>query len=59
MAGPGRVGDFDVFVDDDGTGYHVRTGFVVEKLTANLTAGSGDFGTFSTPKPSEGPGQLS
>ena len=55
VAGPGRIGDFDVFVDDDGTAYHVRTGFVVEKLTANYTAGTGEYTTFKTPSRSEGP----
>lgn len=38
LPGRGSVGDFDVFVDDDGTGYHVRTGFDIVKLTPDLTA---------------------
>ncbi len=41
--GAGRIGDFYVFVDDDGTAYHVRTGVVIEKLSADLTAGTGDY----------------
>lgn len=42
VAGPGRIGDYDLFVDDDGTAYHVRTGLVIEKLTANYTSGTGE-----------------
>ena len=38
LPGDGSVGDFDVFVDDDGTGYHVRTGFDIVRLTSELTA---------------------
>lgn len=41
LSGSGRVGDYDLFVDDDGTAYHVRTGIVIEKLNADYTAGSG------------------
>jgi len=49
LDGPGRIGDFYVFVDDDGTAYHVRTGFVIEKLTADFTAGTGEYYTLSLP----------
>ncbi|EDQ88893.1 uncharacterized protein MONBRDRAFT_26063 [Monosiga brevicollis MX1] len=55
MAGSGRIGDYDIFVDDDGIAYHVRTGFVVEQLTANYTASTGNFTTFSTPQAAEAP----
>ncbi len=49
LHGSGRIGDFYLFVDDDGTGYHVRTGIVIEKLTRDLTAGTGDYSTLSLP----------
>lgn len=52
---PCRTGDYDVFVDDDGQAYHVRTGFVVERLDEDYLGGTGQFSTFSTPKPSEAP----
>jgi hypothetical protein len=42
MAGSGRIGDYDVFVDEDGTAYHVRTGLTIEVLASNLTAGTGN-----------------
>ena len=42
MAGQGRVGDYDLFVDDDGAAFHVRTGLVVERLNAEYTAGTGE-----------------
>jgi hypothetical protein len=41
LSGSGRIGDYDVFVDDDGAAYHVRTGLTIERLAANWTAGSG------------------
>lgn len=50
-----KIGDFDIFVDEDGNAYHVRTGFVIEKLNATYTGVSGETYHFSTPKPSEGP----
>ena len=31
-------GDFSIFVDDDGAAYHVRVGFIVEKLTDDYLA---------------------
>lgn len=37
MPGSGRIGDFDLFMDDDGVAYHVRTGFDVVKLDENFT----------------------
>lgn len=46
MHGEGRTGDFNLFVDDDGTAYHVRTGLVIEKLTADYRAGSGTTGSY-------------
>jgi Glycosyl hydrolases family 43 len=49
LHGTGRPGDFDLFVDDDGTAYHVRTGIVIERLTGNFTAGTGDDYSLSLP----------
>ena len=49
LHGDGRTGDFHLFVDDDASVYHVRTGIVIERLTADLTAGTGDFYTLSLP----------
>ena len=42
LAGKGRVGDYDLFVDDDGAAYHVRTGLVIARLDGNYTRGTGD-----------------
>eukprot|EP01006_Ploeotia_vitrea_P060439 TRINITY_DN75911_c0_g1_i1.p1 TRINITY_DN75911_c0_g1~~TRINITY_DN75911_c0_g1_i1.p1 ORF type:complete len:365 (-),score=34.84 TRINITY_DN75911_c0_g1_i1:55-1149(-) len=58
MHGHGRSdgsGDFALFVDDDGTAYHVRDGFVIEKLNASYTGVTPEVGYLHTPKPSEGP----
>ena len=55
MPGSGRIGDFNIFVDDDGSAYHVRTGFDVVKLNANYTGPETHVSAFSTPKASEGP----
>ena len=49
LHGTGRTGDFYLFVDDDGTAYHVRTGIVIEKLTPDFTAGTGDYYSLSLP----------
>src|SRR5262249_13935740 len=49
LHGSGRIGDFYVFVDDDGTAYHVRTGVVVEKLSADFTAGTGEIYELNLP----------
>jgi beta-xylosidase len=50
MHGKGRpgedaTGDFDLFVDDDGSAYQVRTGLVIEKLTPDFMAGTGETGS--------------
>ena len=37
MPGPGRVGDYNIFVDDDGRAYHVRTGFAIVLLNDDYT----------------------
>ena len=49
LHGAGRNGDFYVFVDDDGTAYHVRTGVNIEKLTPDFTAGTGDYSSLFLP----------
>lgn len=55
MPGRGRTGDYNIFVDDDGTGYHVRTGFDVVKLNDAFDGPAGHISSFTTPKASEGP----
>ena len=42
--GGGRIGDYDIFVDDDAqaTAYHVRTGLTIERLNASYTGVSGE-----------------
>jgi hypothetical protein len=54
LAGKGRVGDYDLFVDDDGAAFHVRTGLVIARLDANYTRGTGDVYELSSPNV-EGP----
>ena len=58
MPGKGRsdgAGDFNILVDDDGSAYHVRDGFVIVKLDPTFTKGTDAVGYLKTPKPSEGP----
>jgi beta-xylosidase len=55
MPGTGRIGDFSIFVDDDGGAYHVRTGFDIVKLNASFTGPEAHVSAFHTPKASEGP----
>lgn len=55
MQGRGRVGDFSLFVDDDGAAYHVRTGFVVERLADDYRSGAGPYAEFASPEPAEAP----
>ena len=62
LAGGGKLGDFDILVDDvDGTAYLVHgTGVphtYVVQLNDTYTGGAGPdaYTTFTTPKPSEGP----
>jgi len=55
LPGHGRVGDYNIFVDDDGKAYHVRTGFDIVQLTDDYTAGAMHIGSFTTPRASEGP----
>ena len=55
LPGKGRVGDFNILVDDDGSAYHVRTGFDIVKLNADFTGPQQHVASFSTPLASEGP----
>ena len=55
MPGRGRTGDFNLFVDDDGAAYHVRTGFDVVRLDDAYTGPAQHVSSFSTPRASEGP----
>ena len=58
LHGQGRSdnsGDFNILVDDDGSAYHVRDGFVIERLTPDYLRGSGDYALVHPPRPSEGP----
>jgi hypothetical protein len=55
LPGRGRTGDYDIFVDDDGSAYHVRTGFDIVKLNDEYTGGTEHIASFKTPKPAEGP----
>lgn len=55
LPGRGRVGDFDIFIDDDGSAYHVRTGFDVVKLNDDFTGPAEYMSSFKTPRDSEGP----
>jgi hypothetical protein len=37
VQGSGKIGDFNIFIDDDDIAYHVRTGFDVVQLNENYT----------------------
>eukprot|EP00729_Bicosta_minor_P004917 gene4917-10532_t len=54
MPGRGRTGDYNIFVDDDGAAYHVRTGFDVVKLNDAFDGPAEHVSAFQTPKASEG-----
>ena len=50
MLTPDKIGDFYIFVDDDGKAYHVRTRFVVELLTEDyLNSARTESTSFSDP----------
>lgn len=53
--GSGRIGDYNIFVDDDGKAYHVRTGFDIVSLNDDYTGAVAHLSSFQTPKNSEGP----
>lgn len=55
MPGGGRIGDYSIFVDDDGAAYHVRTGFDVVRLNDEYTGAAAHISSFRTPRDSEGP----
>jgi hypothetical protein len=50
MPGKGRTGDYDIFVDEDGSAYHIRTGFDVVKLNDDYTGPGEHMSSFRTPK---------
>jgi hypothetical protein len=55
MPGTGKIGDYNIFIDEDAKAYHVRTGFDIVLLNENYTASAAHVASFSTPKSSEGP----
>ena len=55
MPGKGRIGDYTIFVDDDGKAYHTRTGFDIVELDETYTKPASLVASFNTPKASEGP----
>ncbi len=50
MPGKGRTGDYDIFVDEDGSAYHIRTGFDIVKLNDDYTGPGEHMSSFQTPK---------
>lgn len=55
MPGTGKIGDYSIFVDDDGAAYHVRTRFDIVLLDQNYTGPAKHVASFSPPEPSEAP----
>ena len=56
MPGAGKIGDYSIFVDDDGAAYHVRTRFDIVRLDENYTAAAKYVASLPTsPKRSEAP----
>lgn len=49
LPGKGRVGDFSLFVDDDGSAYHVRTGLTIAKLNTSFTGPAGAVAELAAP----------
>jgi len=43
LPGSGRDEDYDIFVDDDGQAYHLRTGLTIVQLNATRTGPTGRF----------------
>lgn len=41
LGGAGRVGDYTLFIDADGSAFHVRTGLTIAPLASNYSAGAG------------------
>jgi beta-xylosidase len=55
MPGTGRIGDFDLFVDNDGVAYHIRTGFDIVQLDSTYTGVDQLVSSFKTPESTEAP----
>mgnify|MGYP003887251877 CR=1 FL=1 len=55
MPDRGKIGDYNIFIDDDQQAYHVRTGFEIVRLDDTYTKPSAHVASFTTPKPSEAP----
>ena len=51
MPGTGKIGDFNIFLDNDGSAYHVRTGFDIVRLNENFTGASDHIASFNTTFP--------
>jgi hypothetical protein len=46
----GKIGDFDILVDDNGAAYQVRTGNIIQQLTPDYLGVQGNASSFSPPK---------
>ena len=55
MPGQGRIGDFNIFVDDDGVAYHIRTGLDIVRLNKDFTGPESFVTSIQPPVPSEAP----
>lgn len=55
MPGAGKIGDFNIFIDDDGKAYHIRTGFDLVLLNADYTGPAKYVTKLTTPERSEAP----
>ena len=55
MPGRGRIGDMDLFADDDGKAYHVRTSFTVVQLTDDYLGPTQNVSEVRPPHSSEAP----
>ena len=55
MPGRGRIGDFNIFVDDDGVAYHIRTGLDMVRLNKDFTGPESFVTSIQPPVPSEAP----
>ena len=55
LPGHGRTADYNIFIDQDDSAYHVRTGFDIVRLDDSYTGPDVHIASFTTPKPAEGP----
>ena len=55
MPGEGKIGDFNIFIDDDDVAYHVRTGLDIVRLDENFTAPTELVTSIQTPVRLEAP----